>query len=386
MNRVKPTIYLDHAATTPLQPQVVLAMQPFLNEAFGNPSSIHQYGRKARAAVESARESIARSMGANPRELIFTGSGTEADNTAIIALALANQAKGRHIITSSIEHHAVLHACEYLQTLGFEVTYLPVDETGMVKVADVEQALRPDTILASIMYGNNEVGTLQPVQAIGNLLRERDILFHTDAVQVFGVLPMNVRELPVDMLSVSAHKINGPKGIGALYVAGHVHFHSFIHGGAQERKRRAGTENVAGIVGFAEAVKLLEQNRAASTAKYTALREAMLTVWRQAGIDFVVNGHPEQHMPHILNVSFPQVDTETMLLNLDIAGIAASSGSACTSGSLELSHVLLAMGLPMERAKSAVRFSFGLGNEIADAAKAAQEVVAIVQRMKPLSV
>ncbi|MGO0060301.1 cysteine desulfurase family protein [Brevibacillus fluminis] len=374
--------YFDHAATTPLHPQVVDAMQPYLHEHFGNPSSFHRYGRAARAAVETAREEMARLLGITPRELIFTGGATEADNTAIISMALGLRHKGNHIITTAIEHHAVLHACEYLQSLGFDVTYLPVDETGMVHLETLKAAVREDTILVSIIYGNNEVGTIQPIEAIGAFLREKDILFHTDAVQVAGAIPLNVGQLPVDLLSLTAHKINGPKGIGALYVHKNVNFHPFIHGGAQERKRRAGTENVAGIVGFAEGLKRSVQELDERVAKYRAMREAMLSVWAESGIEFAVNGHPETYLPHILNVSFPAVDTETMLMNLDIAGIAAASGSACTSGSLELSHVLVAMGLPEERANSAIRFSFGLGVDVEDAVHAAQAVVAIIKRIK----
>ncbi|MGE5703246.1 MAG: cysteine desulfurase family protein [Clostridia bacterium] len=375
--------YFDHAATTPVHPQVVSAMQPYVQEHFGNPSSIHRYGRTARAAVETAREEIARLIGATPRELIFTSGGTEADNTAIIAMALANQHKGKHLITTAIEHHAVLHACEYLEHLGFEISYVPVDETGMVSLAAVKNAVRDTTILVSVMYGNNEVGTIQPIEEIGTFLREKDILFHTDAVQAFGAVPFQLNQLPVDLLSVTAHKINGPKGIGALYVNKNVVFHPFLHGGAQERKRRAGTENVAGIVGFAEAVKLAYEEMEERRSKYMAIREAMLGIWQQAGISFAVNGNPTSFLPHILNVSFPDVDTETMLMNLDIAGFAAASGSACTSGSLEISHVLVAMGLPEDRASTAIRFSFGLGTSVEDAIEAAEAVVKIIGRIKP---
>jgi cysteine desulfurase len=377
--------YFDHAATTPLHPQVIHAMQPYLHEHFGNPSSVHRYGRAARTAVETGREEMARLLGINPRELIFTSGGTEADNTAIVSMALGNRQKGNHVITTAIEHHAVLHACEYLQQIGFEVSYLPVDETGMLHPETLKAAVRNDTILVSVMYGNNEVGTIQPICEIGAYLREKDILFHTDAVQVFGVIPLDLAQLPVDMLSISAHKINGPKGIGALYVNKNVTFHPFIHGGSQERKRRAGTENVAGIVGFAEGVKLCYKEMDERRAKYLAMREAMLSVWREAGISFAVNGHSEGFLPHILNVSFPAADTETMLMNLDIAGIAVASGSACTSGSLKLSHVLVAMGLAEERANSAIRFSFGRGIDVEDAVHVARTVVTILNRIKPVA-
>lgn len=374
-------IYLDHAATTPTDPRVVEAMHPYLTQQFGNPSSIHTFGRESRKALEQAREEIARFLGAEPNQIIFTSGGTEADNTAIIGVAMANRERGKHIITSQIEHHAVLHACEHLEHIGFEVTYLPVDETGMVDLEELKRAVRPDTILVSIMYGNNEVGTIQPIEEIGHFLRQKRIPFHTDAVQAFGVLPFEAGQLPVDLLSVSAHKINGPKGIGALYMRRDISFLPHLHGGSQERKRRAGTENVAGIVGFAEAVKIARAEMAERVEKYRQLRTAMLAIWRESGIRFEVNGHPEKYLPHILNVSFPGADTETMLLNLDLAGIAAASGSACTSGSLELSHVLQAMCLDQERAHSAIRFSFGVTNTLEEVEQAAKKTAEIVRRI-----
>jgi cysteine desulfurase len=373
-------LYFDHAATTPVHPRVREAMQPYLDDVFGNPSSIHGFGRRARMAMEKARDEIGAILGADPAQLVFTSGGTEADNMAIIGVAMANRERGKHIITSQVEHHAVLHACEYLEKIGFDVTYLPVDETGMVRIGDLREAIRPDTILISIMYGNNEVGTIQPIEEIGQLARERHIYFHTDAVQAFGTLPFQIRDLPVDMLSVSAHKVNGPKGIGALYIARNVTFYPHLHGGSQERKRRAGTENVAGIVGFAEAAKIAVTEREERRAKYEAMRRAMIAEWEQAGIAFHVNGHPTRYLPHILNVSFPGTHTETMLLNLDMAGIAASSGSACTSGSLELSHVLQAMCLADARARSAIRFSFGITNTVDEARRAAQTTAEIVKK------
>ncbi|GIO04982.1 cysteine desulfurase [Brevibacillus reuszeri] len=374
-------MYFDHAATTPVHPRVIEAMTPYLTQVFGNPSSVHGAGRQARQALERARDQIAAFMDADPQSLIFTSGGTEADNMAIIGGAMAQKERGRHIITSQIEHHAVLHACEYLEQIGFEVTYLPVDETGMVRLADLKQAVREDTVLVSIMYGNNEVGTIQPIEEIGTFLQERGIIFHTDAVQAFGVLPVHARALPVDMLSVSAHKINGPKGVGALYLAKKVPISPLVHGGSQERKRRAGTENLAGIVGFAEATKVVAKEVDERNSKYNEMREAMLAVWQEEGIRYHVNGHPEQVMPHILNVSFPGVHTETMLMNLDLVQVAAASGSACTSGSLELSHVLKAMHLEDEIAHSAIRFSFGITNTVEEAKKAAQSVAKIVQRL-----
>ncbi|WNC16764.1 cysteine desulfurase family protein [Brevibacillus brevis] len=374
-------MYFDHAATTPVHPRVVEAMTPYLTQVFGNPSSVHGFGRDARKALEQARDQIAAFMDADPQSLIFTGSGTEADNLAIIGGAMAQRERGRHIITSQVEHHAVLHACEHLEHAGFEVTYLPVDETGSVRLSDLKEAVRPDTVLVSIMYGNNEVGTIEPIEEIGTYLREKGIVFHTDAVQAFGVLPIRVRELPVDMLSVSAHKINGPKGVGALYLARNVPIDPIVHGGQQERKRRAGTENLAGIVGFAEATKITAEEMEGRVAKYRQMKSAMESVWKEAGIAYHVNGHPKHVLPHIFNVSFIGVQTETMLMNLDLVNIAAASGSACTSGSLELSHVLKAMKLEDSITHSAIRFSFGITNTVEEAEQAARSVVKIVQRL-----
>ncbi|WP_025847100.1 cysteine desulfurase family protein [Brevibacillus agri] len=374
-------LYFDHAATTPVHPRVLAAMTPYLTQVFGNPSSVHAAGREARKALEQARDAIASFMDADPQSLIFTSGGTEADNMAVIGGAMAQRERGRHVITTQIEHHAVLHACEYLEQAGFEVTYLPVDKTGSVRLEDVKQAVRPDTVLVSIMYGNNEVGTIQPIEEIGVFLQEKGIIFHTDAVQAFGVLPIRARQLPVDMLSVSAHKINGPKGVGALYLGRKVPVSPILHGGSQERKRRAGTENLAGIVGFAEATKVATEEMADRVAKYEQMKAAMRAIWEEAGIAFHVNGHPTNVLPHILNVSFPGVHTETMLMNLDLARIAAASGSACTSGSLELSHVLVAMQLEDEIARSAIRFSFGITNTVEEARQAAQTVAQIVNRL-----
>lgn len=374
-------MYFDHAATTPVHPRVVEAMTPYMTQVFGNPSSVHGVGREARKALEQARDQIAAFMDADPQSLIFTSGGTEADNMAIIGGAMAQRERGRHIITSQIEHHAVLHACEFLEQAGFEVTYLPVDETGTVRLTDLEQAVREDTVLVSIMYGNNEVGTIQPIEEIGTFLRQRGIIFHTDAVQAFGVLPVHARQLPVDMLSVSAHKINGPKGVGALYLGRKVPFSPIAHGGSQERKRRAGTENLAGIIGFAEATKVISAEMDDRIAKYRQMKEAMLRVWDAEGIAYHVNGHPEKVMPHILNVSFPGVHTETMLMNMDLVHIAAASGSACTSGSLELSHVLRAMKLEERISHSAIRFSFGITNTVDESEQAAQAVAKIVKRL-----
>lgn len=374
-------IYLDHAATTPLHPQVLEAMLPYLQQEHGNPSSLHRFGRNTKSALDRARSQIADCFHVTPREIIFTSGGTEADNYAVIGAAMANRDKGRHVITSSIEHHAVLDACAYLEQIGFEVTYLPVDQTGRVEVKELEKSLRDDTILVSIMYGNNEVGTLQPIREIGELLREREVLFHSDAVQAFGSLPLDLRELPVDLLSVSSHKINGPKGVGALYVRSNVHIQPLLWGGNQERKKRAGTENVYGIVGFGDAARLAVSQVEEKRVLYEQLRSTMIGVWQEEGIDYTINGHPEWHLPHILNVSFPGTDTETLLMNLDLEGVAVSSGSACTSGSLQRSHVLKAMQLDPDVIRSAIRFSFGYGNTVEQVGEAARITARVVTRL-----
>jgi cysteine desulfurase len=373
-------IYLDHAATTPVHPEVLEAMLPYYRELHGNPSSMHRFGQRTRHIVDEARSVIARCLGAAPGEVIFTSGGTEADNMALLGVMEANRDRGKHLITSQIEHHAVLHTCKRLEAIGYEVTYLPVDETGRVSIEDVEQAIRPDTVLISIMFGNNEVGTLQHVGKIGKIAQDRGIYFHTDAVQAFGIEDVDVKRLHIDLLSVSAHKINGPKGIGALYVRRGIKIEPHLYGGNQEKKRRAGTENVPGIAGFARAAELAEETREEHRAQYEKLRTVMLDTWKEQGIDYVVNGHPELYMPHILNVSFPGMKTDAMLMHLDLAGIAAASGSACTSGSLEISHVLRAMHLPPERLESAIRFSFGYGNTVEQVREAAGRIARILSR------
>jgi cysteine desulfurase len=375
-------IYLDHAATSPVHPDVVERMIPFMTEVFGNPSSIHYFGRQSRQAVDEARTVVAKSIGAKESEIIFTSGGTEADNIALIGTAIANRHRGRHIITTMIEHHAVLRACEYLEKQGFEVTYLPVDEKGNVSLADVKAALRDDTILVSIMFANNEVGVLQPIGEIGELLKDHQAYFHTDAVQAYGLVPINVNDHHIDLLSVSSHKINGPKGIGALYVRETVKLSPLFYGGEQERKRRAGTENVAGIVGFAKAVEIAQETMNHKQQEYRSMREAMLSIFAESGISYYVNGNQDHCLPHIVNVAFPGTNVESMLVNLDLAGIAASSGSACTAGSIDPSHVLVAMfGKESERIRSSVRFSFGLGNTKEQIERAASETVKIVKRL-----
>ncbi|WP_209122852.1 cysteine desulfurase family protein [Alkalihalobacillus sp. BA299] len=374
-------IYLDHAATSPLHPKALEAMMPYFSEHFGNPSSIHRFGRTTRHALDEARSSLAQSIGANPDELIFTSGGTEADNMAITGYVLKNKKKGNHIITTAIEHHAVLHTCKALEEQGFEVTYLPVDEKGIVSLAELKRHVRQETILVSIMYGNNEVGTIQPIEEIGAYLKEYDIAFHTDAVQAYGTIPLDVEQLSATFLSVSAHKINGPKGVGFLYAKKGYDLKPQFYGGEQERKRRAGTENVASIVGFAEAAKLAVAEIQEKQQRYLEFRERMITVFREEELEFSVNGHEVDVLPHVFNVSFKGVNVESLLVNLDLAGIAVSSGSACTAGSIEPSHVLTAMFNDSEKAKSAVRFSFGYGNTIEDIEKAAKETVQIVKRI-----
>lgn len=375
-------IYVDHAATAPMHPKVIETMTKVMAEQFGNPSSIHAFGREARHLVDKAREQLANSIGASPNEIIITSGGTEADNYALTGVAEANKEKGKHIITTVIEHHAVLHTCQQLEKKGFEVTYLPVDEQGYVTVADVKKALREDTILVSIMYGNNEIGSLQPIQEIGELLKDHQAVFHTDAVQAYGLMSIDVKELKVDLLSVSAHKINGPKGIGFLYVKKDVKLAPILFGGEQERKRRAGTESVVSIAGFQEAVKVAQEEREDKVKQYREFKEILVNDLKKSQIDFSINGSLENSLPHVLNLSFPGTDVEAMLVNLDLAGIAASSGSACTAGSIDPSHVLVAMfGEKSEKLRNSIRFSFGLYNTTEQIHKVAETVAAIVKRL-----
>lgn len=379
-------IYLDHAAATPLLPEVLDVMLPLLREQYGNPSSLHRFGRDARAVLSRARETIAGLLHCAPKELIFTGGGTEADNTALFGLAPLPAGPKNHIITSAVEHHAVLHACEKLEQAGYEVTYLPADASGLVSAEDVEAAITPRTLLISVMYGNNEVGSIQPVSAIGLLARSRGIPFHVDAVQAAGLVPIDLSLLPVDLMSFSAHKLGGPKGIGALYCSSRIHLTPLLYGGAQERRKRAGTEDVAAAAGFAEALRLSVDNMEEKRRRMEELRTRMLhgLKTRLGPEGFVVNGpsRPEERLPHILHVSFPGCTTETLLMRLDLEGIAAASGSACTSGSLELSHVLTAMGLPEEVTASAVRFSFGLQTTFEEIEITCEKVGTIVQQLR----
>ncbi|WP_130860070.1 cysteine desulfurase family protein [Gracilibacillus phocaeensis] len=375
-------IYLDHAATTPVHPEVIEVMMQVYQENFGNPSSIHSFGRKARQILDRARATAAESIGADERSITFTSGGTEANNMAIMGAALANQAKGKHIVTTQIEHHAVLHTVNHLEKQGFDVTYLEVNEQGHIHVEQVMDALREDTILVSIMMVNNEIGTIQPIAEIGRLLHERDVLFHTDAVQAYGLLPIDIQALRVDLLTVSSHKINGPKGLGFLYADKELNLQPLQFGGEQERKRRAGTENVAGIAGFAKAIELVQESQAVRYDIYQQFAELFLQTLRAKEVDFVVNGDRRASVPTIINVSFPGTNVETLLMNFDLNGVAASSGSACTAGSIEPSHVLSAMFLDEEeRTMNSVRFSFGLANDEESIREAADKIADTVNRL-----
>lgn len=376
------SIYLDHAATTPIDPRVREAMLPYLEDAFGNPSSIHQYGRSVRAAIDVARETVASAIHADPSEIVFTSGGTEADNLALRGVMVdARESGKKHLITSQIEHHAILDTCKYLEKLGFEVTYLPVNDWGQVNPTDVQKAIRPDTALVSIMYGNNEIGTLQPIHEIGKLARSEGVLFHTDAVQCLGVENIDVRDLSVDLMSISAHKIYGPKGIGALYVHKKVKMMPQMFGGYQERKKRAGTENVLGIIGFAKAVELRMQEREGYHDHLQQLRKHLLRKLEEKKVDFIQNGHPEKTLPHIINLSFPGINSETLLMNLDMSGIAVASGSACTSGTISVSHVIRALDVDQERAESAIRFSFGQSNTTEEITRVVDILSNTIQRL-----
>ncbi|MGB5946051.1 cysteine desulfurase family protein [Paenisporosarcina sp.] len=378
MNR----IYLDHAATSPVHPQVIKKMMETMEQTYGNPSSIHATGREARKQLDNARQLLASSIGAKDQDIILTSGGTEADNFAIFGTAFARKHEGSHIITSQIEHHAVLTACEKLEKEGFDVTYLPVNPQGRVSVEDVKQALRDDTILVTIMLGNNEVGTIQPIQEIGELLKDHKATFHTDAVQAYGLLPISVDQLQVDLLSVSSHKINGPKGIGFLYQRKGTKLSPQFFGGQQERKRRAGTENVPGILAFAEAVSISQQSMEEKREQYHRYKNEMISIFGQAEVDFKVNGDEQLMLPHILNISFVGTDVESLLVNLDMAGLSVSSGSACTAGSINPSHVLVAMyGEEASELRNSIRFSFGYGITDAEVKEAAIITATIVKRL-----
>jgi cysteine desulfurase len=378
-------IYLDYAATTPTHPEVMKAMLPYFTESFGNPSSIHSYGQEAKDAVERARSKVAALIGAKGEEIVFTGSGTEADNFALKGVALSRQAKGNHIITSSIEHHAVLETCKFLEKQGFSITYLPVDGYGMVDPNNVKKAITKKTILISIMHANNECGTIEPLAEIGNIAREAEIYFHTDAVQTAGRIPLHVDNSNIDLISMSAHKLYGPKGVGALYIRKGTRISSFMHGGNQERGRRASTENVPGIVGFGKAAEIAEKEMLEEAQKLTALRDRLIE-GILTGIEYTqLNGHPVKRLPNNVNVSINYVEGESVLLNLDMDGICASTGSACSSEDLEPSHVLMAMGLTHLQAHTSVRFTLGKWTTEEEINKVLEVLPGIVSKLRAMS-
>ena len=385
MSEDRKIIYLDNAATTRTSPKVVEEMLPFFSEYYGNPSSVYEFSNASKKAVAQARQVIADSLGAKPQEIYFTAGGSESDNWAIKAAAEAYQEKGRHIITSKIEHHAVLHTCRYLESRGFSVTYLDVDEQGVVKLEELKKAIRPDTILISIMFANNEIGTIQPVKEIAEIAREHGILFHTDAVQAYGHVPINVDAFGMDMLSASGHKINGPKGIGFLYIRTGVKIRSFVHGGAQERKRRAGTENVPGIAGLGKAAELAVNTMEERMKKETELRDYLMDRV-MAEVPYTrVNGHRKNRLPNNCNFAFQFIEGESLLIMLDMAGICGSSGSACTSGSLDPSHVHLAIGLPHEIAHGSLRLTLSEENTKEEMDYVVGEIKRIVERLRAMS-
>jgi len=378
-------IYMDHSATTPVDSHVVDTMLPYLREQYGNPSSIHSFGRATKIAIEEAREKIAAILNARPNEIFFTSGGTESDNLAIKGTALQLQDKGKHIITSQTEHHAVLRTCQFLETIGYRVTYLKPDSHGQIHPGDVESAIDNETILISIMHANNETGTINPIDEIGQIARENNIFFHSDAVQSFGKLDIKLNELPIDLLTITSHKIYGPKGIGALFVRNGVKLMKQLHGGEHERGLRACTENVAGMVGFAKAAELMIQNHEQNTHHIQNLSDTLIKGIVES-IDRVhFNGHPEHRLPNVVNISFEGVEGESLLMGLDLRGIAVSSGSACTSGSIEPSHVLLAMNVSSQLAQASVRFSLGRKNTIEEVEYVVGKTKEIVNRLRSFS-
>ncbi|SEF91638.1 cysteine desulfurase [Caloramator fervidus] len=378
-------VYMDHAATTYVKPEVLEAMMPYFTENFGNPSSVYTFSRKSKKAIEEAREKVAKALNALPDEIFFTGGGSEADNWAIKGVAFANRDKGNHIITTKIEHHAVLHACEYLEKIGFEITYLDVDEYGMVNIDELKKAITDRTILITIMFANNEIGTIQPIAEIGKIARERGIIFHTDAVQAVGNVKIDVKEMNIDLLSLAAHKFYGPKGVGALYIRKGVKIDNLIHGGGQEKGKRAGTENLPGIVGLGKAIELATQDIDGHNERIKKLRDRLLNGIMEKIPYTRLNGHPEKRLPGNINVSFKFIEGESLLLLLDQFGICASTGSACSSGSLDPSHVLLAIGLPHEIAHGSLRLTLGDLNTEEDVDYVLSVLPNIVQRLREMS-
>lgn len=378
-------IYMDNAATTAVKPEVFEKMKPYFMENYSNPSSVYSFAGEAKKAVDDARDIIAGALNAKAAEIYFTGGGSEADNWAIKATAEAYKNKGKHIITSAIEHHAVLHTCGWLERHGYEVTYLPVDENGTVSPEKVEEAIRPDTILISIMFANNEIGTIEPIKEIGEIAEKHGVLFHTDAVQAFGHVPIDVQEMHIDMLSASGHKFHGPKGIGFMYMRNGLKLGSFIHGGAQERSRRAGTHNVPGIVGMGEAARMAMEQLEANAVKETEVRDYLIARVEKEIPYIKVNGHRENRLPNNINICFRFIEGESLLIMLDQKGICASSGSACTSGSLDPSHVLLAIGLPHEIAHGSLRLTISEDTTKEDADFVVDNLKSIVERLRSMS-
>jgi cysteine desulfurase len=379
------TIYLDHSATTFVKPEVLEAMIPYFTEHFGNPSSLYGIARHSKKAIDTARMQTAKALGADPDEIYFTSGGSESDNWAIKGVALANRKRGNHIITTQIEHHAVLHTCQYLEKEGFEITYLPVDRYGLVDPGDLEKAITDKTILISVMYANNEIGTTEPVAELGAVARKHKVYFHTDAVQAVGNIPIDVQSQNIDLLSLSAHKFYGPKGIGALYIKKGVRIDNLIHGGGQERKRRAGTENIAGIVGLGKAIELATADIPGHNARIKAMRDRLIRGVLDKIPNSLLNGHPEKRLPGNFNVSFEFIEGESMLLLLDDEGVCASTGSACTSGSLEPSHVLLATGLPVEISHGSLRLTLGDANTEGDVDFVLEILPRIVKKLRDMS-
>lgn len=378
-------IYLDNAATTKTAPEVVDAMLPYFSEYYGNASTIYSLGAESKKAMDHARQTIADSLGAKPEEIYFTAGGSESDNWALKATAEAYASKGKHIITTKIEHHAILHTCEYLEKRGFEITYLNVDRDGLISLDELKAAIRPDTILISVMFANNEIGTIEPIAEIGEIAKEHGVLFHTDAVQAYAQVPINVDEMHIDMLSASGHKLNGPKGIGFLYIRKGVKIRSFVHGGAQERSRRAGTENIPGIVGLGAAVERAMRIMDTKTRKEIELRDYLIGRLENEIPHCWLNGHRTKRLPNNINFSFLFIEGESMLIMLDMKGICASSGSACTSGSLDPSHVLLAIGLKHEEAHGSLRLTLSEDSAKEEMDIVAEEVKKIVQRLRDMS-
>jgi cysteine desulfurase len=378
-------IYLDHSATTPVRPEVLETMLPYFREHFGNASSIHSWGREAKVALEECRERIAGYFGASPKEIFFTSGGTESDNLAIKGVAWANQSKGKHIVTSKIEHHAILEACKYLSKWGFDITYLPVDKYGLVDPEDIKKAIKPDTVLVSIMHINNEVGAIEPIEEIGKITREKGIYFHTDAVQSAGKLAIDVNKLNLDMFSLSGHKLYGPKGVGLIYIRQGTKLFPQAHGGHHEKGKRAGTENIPGIVGLAKAIEIAHRDMDEYNKKMKLLADSFYKKLNEKIADIFLNGNPAKRYCGIMNISFKGVEGESIILSLDMKGVAVSSGSACTSGSLEPSHVLAAMEVPPELAQGSIRFSFGWDNTLEDINYVGEVLPEIINRLRQMS-